>query len=67
LVLGALAARQLLGKARTQLILELFEPHASQRMHQPGLQVAAGRRARRAIENVAHDGERHGSGQERPA
>ena len=65
-VFGALAARQHF-RPCTHQRLELFEFFARQRMHAPGLQVAARRRARRALENVADDCLGDRGGQEGPA
>ena len=62
LIFGTLPARELIGEARTQLRPEGFEPVAGKRMDQPGLEVATGWRARRAIEDVAHDVEGTGVG-----
>src|SRR5262249_10965189 len=55
-VFGSFAPRQLACKAQPQLRLQLLEPRARDHMHTPRLHVAAGRRARRALENVAYRG-----------
>src|SRR5262249_23644576 len=66
LVLGALAPRQQLGVCR-DTGLELGERRAGEHLDMPGLEIAAGRRARSAIENVANRGKRNGGRKERPA
>jgi len=44
-----------------------FEPLAGQRMHQPGLEVASGRSARGAIEDLAHHMKGNRCGEKGPA
>src|SRR5919197_5911046 len=47
--------------------LELGERCTREHLDMPGLEVAAGWRSRRAVENVADGGQRNGGRQERPA
>ena len=61
-VFSALAARQQVGPCAHQR-LELFEFFPGQRMHPPGLHIAAGGRAACAFENVAHGCFGHRRGQ----